>query len=105
MPSSQAGIKNHKNNNNVTAIERLMRGGPKADIEKKLARLRNSPELFKRVSIVTSSLSKKAVEDAFADIQNGRRPTAHFVQLYWLLTSFFSACAEVGAAGYIICQP
>jgi hypothetical protein len=63
------------------------------------------PEVVKRVSIVTSSLSKKAVENAFADIKNGKRPTAHFVQLYWLLTSFFSACAEVGAAGYVICQP
>ena len=95
----------YKNSNNVTAIARLMRGGPRADIEKHLARLRNSPEVFKRVSIVTSSLSKKAVEDAFADIKSGKRPTAHFVQLYWLLTSFFSACAEVGAAGYVICQP
>jgi hypothetical protein len=95
----------YKNSNKVTAIARLMRGGPKADIEKHLARLRNSPEVVKRVSIVTSSLSKKAVENAFADIKNGKRPTAHFVQLYWLLTSFFSACAEVGAAGYVICQP
>jgi hypothetical protein len=82
-----------------------MRGGPKAGIEKHLARLRNSPEVVKRVSIVTSSLSKKVVEGAFADIKSGKRPTAHFVQLYWLLTSFFSACAEVGAAGYVICQP
>jgi len=82
-----------------------MRGGPKADIEKRVARLRYSPEVVKRVSIVTSSLSKKAVENAFADIKNGKRPTAHFVQLYWLLTSFFSACPEVGAAGYVICQP
>lgn len=95
----------YKNSNKVTAIARLMRGGPRADIEKHLARLRNSPEVFKRVSIVTSSLSKKAVEGAFADIKTGKRPTAHFVQLYWLLTSFFSACAEVGAAGYVICQP
>lgn len=95
----------YKNSNKVTAIARLMRGGPKADIEKHLARLRNSPEVVKRVSIVTSSLRKMAVENAFADIKNGKRPTAHFVQLYWLLTSFFSACAEVGAAGYVICQP
>jgi hypothetical protein len=95
----------YKNSNKVTAIARLMRGGPKADIEKHLARLRNSPEVVKRVSIVTSSLSKEAVQNAFADIKNGKRPTAHFVQLYWLLTSFFSACAEVGAVGYVICQP
>lgn len=95
----------YKNNKKVTAIARLMRGGPKGDIEQHLARLRNSPEVVKRVSIVTSSLSKKAVEDVFTDLKDGKRPTAHFVQLYWLLTSFFSACAEVGAAGYVICQP
>lgn len=95
----------YKNNKKVTAIPRVLRGGSKADIEQHLARLRNSPEVVKRVSIVTSSLSKRAVEDAFADIKSGRRPTAHFVQLYWLLSSFFSACAEVGAAGYVICQP
>jgi hypothetical protein len=95
----------YKHSKKVTAIARLMRGGPKANVEKQLGRLRNSPEVVKRVSIVTSSLSKGAVENAFADIKKGRRPTAHFVQLYWLLTSFFSACAEVGAVGYIICQP
>lgn len=95
----------YKNSKTVTAIARLVRGGPKVDIEKQLARLRNSPEVVKRVSIVTSSLSKKAVEEVFAGIKNGKRPTAHFVQLYWLLSSFFSACAEVGAAGYVICQP
>jgi hypothetical protein len=95
----------YKNNKKVTGIARLMRGGPKVDIEQHLARLRNSPEVVKRVSIVTSSLSKKTVGDAFTDLKNGKRPTAHFVQLYWLLTSFFSACAEVGAVGYIICQP
>jgi hypothetical protein len=95
----------YKNNKKVTAIARLMRGGPKGDIEQHLGRLRNSPEVVKRVSIVISSLSKKAVEDVFTDLKNGKRPTAHFVQLYWLLTSFFSACAEVGAAGYVICQP
>lgn len=95
----------YKNERKVTAIARLMRGGPRTDIEQHIARLRNSPEVVRRVSIVTSSLSKKAVEDSFTAIKNGNRPTAHFVQLYWLLASFFSACAEVGAAGYVICQP
>jgi len=28
----------------------------------------------------------------------------HIVQLYWLLMSFFSACAEVGAYPYVVCQ-
>jgi len=26
------------------------------------------------------------------------------VQLYWLLTSYFSACIEVGAYPYVVCQ-
>lgn len=95
----------YKNHKRVTAIARLIRGGPRASIEQHIARLRNSPELVRRVSIVTSSLSKKAVEDVFGEIKSGKRATAHFVQLYWLLTSFFSACAEVGAVGYVICQP
>lgn len=97
--------KPYQNEKKETSIARLMRGGPRISIEQHIARLRNSPEVVRRVSIVTSSLSRKAVEDAFAKIKDGKRPTAHFVQLYWLLTSFFSACAEVGAVGYVICQP
>ncbi|WP_377810609.1 hypothetical protein ABNQ38_33580 [Azospirillum sp. A29] len=95
----------YANDKKVTSIARLIRGGQRVDIEQKIEKLRNSPELVRRVSIVTSSLSKKDVEDAFTSIKNGGRPSAHFVQLYWLLSSFFSACAEVGAAGYVVCQP
>lgn len=97
--------KSYANAKKETSIARLMRGGPRASVEQHIARLRNSPEVVRRVSIVTSSLSCKAVEDAFKEIKEGKPPTAHFVQLYWLLTSFFSACAEVGAVGYVICQP
>lgn len=68
-------------------------------------RARMAPDVIRRVVIVTSSLSKQAVADAFREIQNGGRPTHTFVQLYWLLQSFFSACTEVGAVGTIVCQP
>jgi len=37
-------------------------------------------------------------------MQRGEAPTPHFVQLYWLLMSYFSACAEVGAYPYVVCQ-
>ena len=37
-----------------------------------------------------------------ADVQPVR---PHFVQLYWILMGFFSACAEIGAIGYVVCQP
>lgn len=53
-------------------------------------RARTEPDGIRRAVIVTSSLSKQAVADAFIAIQNGRRPTHTFVQLYWLLQSFFS---------------
>jgi hypothetical protein len=49
-------------------------------------------------------LSKSAVKEALAAISRGEAPDPYFVQLYWLLMSFFSACTEVGAFGYVICQ-
>jgi len=86
-----------------TAIQRVCRGD--ADqLEAVLEHVRTAPDAIKRVFIVTSSLSKSAVEEALAGISRGEAPEPHFVQLYWLLMSFFSACAEVGAFGYVICQ-
>lgn len=70
-----------------------------------VGRARMAPDGIRRAVIVTSSLSKQAVADAFTAIQNGGRPTHTFVQLYWLLQSFFSACTEVGAVGTVVCQP
>ncbi|MDR3473573.1 MAG: hypothetical protein P4M09_18095 [Devosia sp.] len=69
------------------------------------AAARTAPDSIRRATIVTSSLSKHAVEAMFAAIQNGQKPSPSFVQLYWLLQSFFSACTEVGATGAIVCQP
>jgi hypothetical protein len=91
--------------NVATAIPRIVRGGDIAAVAAHVDAVRTSPEVRKRMVIVTSSLSRGAVEAAFAQIAAGNAPSAHFVQLYWLLTSYFSACAEVGAVGYVICQP
>jgi hypothetical protein len=88
-----------------TAIRYILRGGTADSILEQIGAMRTAPNLSKNVYIVTSSLSKTQVATAFADIANGRRPRAHFVQLYWLLTSFFSACSEVGVIGYVVCQP
>jgi hypothetical protein len=60
--------------------------------------------VIRRVFIVTSSLSRGAVERAFVDIAAGQTPDPYFVQLYWLLQTFFSACTEVGAHGYVVCR-
>jgi hypothetical protein len=49
-------------------------------------------------------LSRGAVECALAGIAAGRTPDPYFVQLYWLLLSFFSACSEMNALGYVVCQ-
>jgi hypothetical protein len=54
--------------------------------------------------MVTSSLGRRQLEEAFVDIGGGQAPTAHFVQLYSLLMGYFSACAEVGAYPYVVCQ-
>lgn len=66
---------------------------------------RLAPDTIRRAMIVTSSLSKRAVAEALDNIAQGQRPTPYFVQLYWLLMSFFSACAEVNTHGYVVCRP
>jgi hypothetical protein len=87
------------------AIRYILRGGTAESIFAQFEAMRTAPNLSKNVYIVTSSLSKTQVATVFDDITKERRPRAHFVQLYWLLTSFFSACSEVGAIGYVVCQP
>ncbi|MBW6420826.1 hypothetical protein KX729_05170 [Rhizobium sp. XQZ8] len=88
----------------ATQIPRTIRSNA-PDLLNAVARARNAPEALRRATIVTSSLSKQAVEQAFAEIQTGQPPPPSFVQLYWLLQSFFSACTEVGATGSIVCRP
>lgn len=86
-----------------TGIHRTCRGTP-IDSRTAVEFCRNAPHTFKRVAIVTSSLSKTAVEQTFKDIEAGHTASPYFVQLYWLLSSFFAACSEVGAFGCVICQ-
>jgi hypothetical protein len=86
-----------------TNISRTCRGMP-ADTQAAVEFCRNAPHTTKRVAIVTSSLSKAAVGQAFRDIAAGNSADPYFVQLYWLLSSFFAACTEVGAFGCVICQ-
>jgi hypothetical protein len=87
-----------------TSIPRIARGDP-ADLSNQFARARNAPDSILRAMIVTSSLSKTAVTDALARIARGERPDPYFVQLYWLLLSYFSACTEMNARGYVVCRP
>lgn len=88
-----------------SAIRRIVRGGDIADIRQHIDELRQAPDVVRHVYIVTSSLSKAQVAAAFQALAAGERPSAHFVQLYWLLMAYFSACAEMGAVGFVACQP
>jgi hypothetical protein len=87
-----------------TSIARIIRGGTRQEIETRIESLRTAPDLVRRVFIVTSSLSRAAVATVFQNAATGTAPSAHFVQLYWLLMSYFSACTEVGVVGYVVCR-
>lgn len=87
-----------------TAIPRMQRGSF-AQFQQAAIDARSAPDSIRRVFIVTSSLSKQQLENAFAQVGSGAAPLPHFIQLYWLLMTFISACAEVGACAYIVCQP
>ncbi|MBL4859116.1 MAG: hypothetical protein JKY36_08005 [Erythrobacter sp.] len=89
----------------VTAIRRYMRGGTRNQIEQSIAATVGAPDIVRRVFIVTSSLSRADVADGFARAASGQSVRPNFVQLYWILMGFFSACAEVGAIGYVVCRP
>jgi hypothetical protein len=88
-----------------SSIARIIRGGTRQEVEGRIDLLRTAPDLVRRVFIVTSSLSRAAVTAVFQNAAQGIPPTPHFVQLYWLLMSYFSACTEVGVVGYVICRP
>jgi hypothetical protein len=104
MPGKVAGWSAmYANNNHVTQIARIVRGDAQTLVNK-LGATRTAPEVLRRAIIVTSSLSKQAVADTLAAAQAGDAPPASFVQLYWLLQSFFSDCADAGVAGSIICR-
>lgn len=93
----------YKNDKVITRISRTSRGTIK-DVEEAVEFCRHAPHTMKRVAIVTSSLSKSKLAHEFAQIAAGQRADPYFVQLYWLLSSFFAACSEVGAFGCVMCQ-
>lgn len=105
MPAKFAGwTTTYRNAGVQTSIARILRGTA-ANLGQTVEAARSSPDLVKRVFIVTSSLSRAQVAQTFADAAAGHPPPAHFVQLYWLLTNYFSSCLEMGATGYVICRP
>ncbi|MBL0925389.1 MAG: hypothetical protein IBJ12_13115 [Sphingomonadaceae bacterium] len=88
-----------------TQITKVVRGGSITAIQSRIGEIRAAPDAARRVYIVTSSLSKAAVEQTFATLATGTKPKPYFVQLYWLLTGYYSQCADMGAVGFVICRP
>lgn len=106
LPIKLAGWADQYRNNGVqTNIARMIRGGTPQEIAEKLDAVRTAPDALQRVFIVTSSLSRAQVEGVLASVVQGTAPSPHFVQLYWLLMSYFSACVEMGVRGYVVCRP
>ncbi|WP_162801314.1 hypothetical protein [Azospirillum brasilense] len=95
--------RNYNNDGKKTKIGRIIRGDS-ASILAASKEVREYPDSIRRVYIVTSSLSKGKVKDVLDDIKKGGQPDPYFVQMYWLLSSYFSACAEVGVYPYVVCQ-
>lgn len=95
----------YRNNGVQTDIARMIRGGTPQEISVKLDAVRAAPDALQRVFIVTSSLSRAQVEGVLSAVAQGTAPSPHFVQLYWLLMSYFSACIEMGVRGYVVCRP
>ena len=106
MPAKYRGwARNYSGPKIRTSIARIIRGGTRQEIESQIDGLRAAPDLVRRVFIVTSSLSRASVATTFENAAAGIAPSAHFVQLYWLLMSYFSACNEVSVVGYVVCRP
>lgn len=106
LPIKLAGWADQYRNNGVqTNIARMIRGGTPQEIAEKLDAVRTAPDALQRVFIVTSSLSRAQVEGVLASVVQGTAPSPHFVQLYWLLMSYLSACVEMGVRGYVVCRP
>lgn len=93
----------YRNEGVETAIQRVM-GATAPQLQARLTNVLLSPDTIRRVFVVTTSLSRRQLELQFEAIQAGNAPSAHFVQLYTLLMSFFSACIEVNSNGYVVCQ-
>ncbi len=106
LPSKLESWSNRYRNDGVqTDIARVIRGGTPQEVFEKLEVVRAAPDVLQRVFIVTSSLSRAQVEGVLAAVAQGTAPSPHFVQLYWLLMSYFSACVEMGVRGYVVCRP
>jgi hypothetical protein len=83
------------NGGQQTAITRIVRGDPAA-LDQIITTVRTAPDAVRRVYIVTSSLSRSQVGETLRMAkEEGVAPAPHFVQLYWLLLSFFQLAPKL----------
>jgi hypothetical protein len=87
-----------------TPIPRLQRGADVVDFAAAFVRAVAAPQATRRVTLVTSSLSKAAVARAFDDIDINA-PRAEVVHVLWLLSVFVDQCRSMGAVPEIVCRP
>jgi hypothetical protein len=87
-----------------TPIPRLQRGAAVADFATAFAKAVAAPQATRRVTLVTSSLSKAAVTRAFDDIDI-HSPRPEVFHVLWLLSVFVDQCRSIGAVPEIVCRP
>lgn len=87
-----------------TRILRLQRGAAVADFVTAFVNAVSAPQATRRVTLVTSSLSKTAVARAFDEIDE-HSPRPEVLHVLWLLTVFVDQCRSLGAIPEIVCRP
>jgi hypothetical protein len=87
-----------------TPIPRLQRGATVDDFVTAYVRAVAAPQAMRRVTLVTSALSKAAVAQAFGvlDVESPRAEVSHVL---WLLSVFVDQCRSIGAVPEIVCRP
>jgi len=89
---------------NHTTILRLQRGATVKAFIAAFSRAVAAPQGTRRVVLVTSSLSKHAVTQAFTKLSvQGGSPEA--VHVLWLLSGFVDQCRNMGAVPQVLCRP
>jgi hypothetical protein len=88
---------------NATTVPRLQRGNSVDDFAAAFGVATASPVATRRVVVITSSLSKAAVTEAFQLLE--QQPQSEAVHVLWLLSSFVDSCRNIGAIPLIVCRP
>jgi hypothetical protein len=89
---------------NQTSVPRLRRGATVAAFIAAFSQAVAAPQATRRVVLVTSSLSKSAVTQAFHAL-DGQGGVPEAVHVLWLLSGFVDQCRNIGAVPEIVCRP